>query len=366
LGARELAKRNAIIRRLASAETLGATTIICSDKTGTLTKVEMTARKIYTNDKTFEVTGVGYEAKGEFLLNGEPVNAKEDVDLNLLLGASAVCTNASYNGETILGDTTEGALIVAAAKAGMTKESLEKKYPRVHEIPFTSERKRMTTVHKMSEDKILAFMKGAPEVVLNRCTKIAKNGEATKLGKKEKTKILQTNSEMAKNALRVLGVAFKELTELDIEDFREQSKAEEINRNVETEMTFIGLVGMIDPPREEAKEANKLCQGAGIKTIMITGDHKLTAVAVAKEIGIVEGNSDDKALTGTELDAMSEEEFDDLIEHFINRGQDKIELPTFLQVMADLADKKKQREIELSGQVVDGEFIFDVPTARLC
>jgi Ca2+-transporting ATPase len=313
LGARELAKRNAIIRRLASAETLGATTIICSDKTGTLTKGEMTARKIYTNDKIFEVTGVGYEAKGEFLLNGEPVNAKEDVDLNLLLGASAVCTNASYDGETILGDTTEGALIVAAAKAGMTKDSLEKKYPRVHEIPFTSERKRMTTVHKMSEDKILAFMKGAPEVVLNRCAKIAKNGEATKLGKKEKDKILQTNSEMAKNALRVLGVAFKELTELDVEDFREQSKAEEINQSVETEMTFIGLVGMIDPPREEAKEANKLCQGAGIKTIMITGDHKLTAVAVAKEIGIVEGNSDDKALTGTELDAMDEKEFDEIV-----------------------------------------------------
>jgi Ca2+-transporting ATPase len=313
LGARELAKRNAIIRRLASAETLGATTIICSDKTGTLTKGEMTARKIYTNDKIFEVTGVGYEAKGEFLLNGEPVNAKEDVDLNLLLGASAVCTNASYDGETILGDTTEGALIVAAAKAGMTKDSLEKKYPRVHEIPFTSERKRMTTVHKMSEDKVLAFMKGAPEVVLNRCAKIAKNGEATKLGKKEKDKILQTNSEMAKNALRVLGVAFKELTELDVEDFREQSKAEEINQSVETEMTFVGLVGMIDPPREEAKEANKLCQGAGIKTIMITGDHKLTAVAVAKEIGIVEGNSDDKALTGTELDAMSEEEFDRIV-----------------------------------------------------
>ncbi|MDH5495617.1 MAG: HAD-IC family P-type ATPase, partial [Candidatus Bathyarchaeota archaeon] len=154
LGARELAKRNAIIRRLASAETLGATTVICSDKTGTLTRGEMTVRKIFTNDKIIEVTGVGYEAKGQFMLKNKPMDAKENANLNLLLGASAVCTNASYDGEKILGDTTEGALIVAATKAGMTKDKLEKKYPRVHEIPFTSERKRMTTVHKMSEEKL--------------------------------------------------------------------------------------------------------------------------------------------------------------------------------------------------------------------
>jgi Ca2+-transporting ATPase len=355
LGARELAKRNAIIRRLASAETLGATTIICSDKTGTLTKGEMTARKIYTNDKTFEVTGVGYEAKGEFLLDGEPVDAKEDANLNLFLGASAVCTNASYDGETILGDTTEGALIVAAAKAGMTKASLEKKYPRVHEIPFTSERKRMTTVHKMSEDEILAFMKGAPEVILNRSTQIFKNGEIRKLSKKEKDKILHTNSEMAKNALRVLGVAFKKLTDLDVGDFREQSKMEEINQSVETGMTFIGLVGMIDPPREEAKEANKLCQGAGIKTIMITGDHRLTAVAIAKEIGIVEDNPGDKALTGTELDAMSDEEFEKVVKDI--RVYARVSPEHKLRIVRAL---KKQGEIV----AMTGDGVNDAPALK--
>ncbi|MGB9134093.1 MAG: cation-translocating P-type ATPase [Candidatus Bathyarchaeia archaeon] len=313
LGARELAKRNAIIRKLASAETLGATTVICSDKTGTLTKGEMTVRKVFTNDRTIEVTGVGYEAKGQFLLGGKPLEAKEDPNLNLLLGAGAVCTNASYDGERVLGDTTEGALIVAAAKTGLTKAGLEVKYPRVHEIPFTSERKRMTTAHKMSDGKLLAFIKGAPEVILDRCIQIYKNGETVKLSKKEKQKILQTNEQMANDALRVLGVAFKELTDVDAEDLRELSKTEEINSRMESDMIFIGLTGMIDPPREEAKEANKVCQQAGIKTVMITGDHRLTAVAVAKEIGIMR-NPEDKVLIGTELDALSEEEFEKIVE----------------------------------------------------
>jgi Ca2+-transporting ATPase len=313
LGARELAKRNAIIRKLASAETLGATTVICSDKTGTLTKGEMTVRKIFTSDKMYEVTGVGYEAKGQFLLENNPLDAKEDPNLNLILGASAVCTNASYDGKSVIGDTTEGALIVAAAKAGMTKKELEEKNPRVHEIPFTSERKRMTTVHAMSEKKLLAFMKGAPEVVLERCTKVFKDGETRKLTKKEKKKILETNEQMANDALRVLGVAFKELAYIEPEDFREIGEEEETNKRIESDLIFIGLAGMIDPPRDEAREANKLCQQAGIKTIMITGDHKLTAMAVAKEIGIITSNPDVMALTGAELDALSDEDFGKIV-----------------------------------------------------
>jgi len=298
LGARELAKRNAIIRKLSSAETLGSTTVICSDKTGTLTKGEMTVRTIYTNDKMFEVTGVGYEAKGQFTLDGKPIEAAKDANLNLLLGASSVCTNASYDGTKIIGDTTEGALIVAAAKAGLTKAQQEEKNPRVHEIPFTSERKRMTTVHKTNDNKLLAFMKGAPEVVLTRCSRIFKDGEPTKLTARESQKILKTNGQMASEALRVLGVAFKELDHIEPEDFRELSREEETNEQIESGLTFIGLLGMIDPPREEAKEANTMCQQAGIKTIMITGDHKLTAVAVAKDIGIVEGNPGGEVLTG--------------------------------------------------------------------
>jgi Ca2+-transporting ATPase len=260
------------------------------------------------------VTGVGYEAKGQILLNKKPINAKEDTNLNLLLGGGSVCANASYDGAKILGDTTEGALIVAAAKTGMTKDKLESKYPRVHEIPFTSERKRMTTVHKMSEGTLLAFMKGAPEIILDRCTSIFKDGELRKLTKSEKTKLLKVNERMANDALRVLGIASKDLENVEIDDFRELSKAEEINKKVETEMAFIGLIGMIDPPREEAVEANNLCKQAGIKTVMITGDHKLTAVSVAKEIGIIEGNPDNLALTGSELTDMSDEDFDRIVE----------------------------------------------------
>ncbi len=355
LGARELAKRNAIIRRLASAETLGATTVICSDKTGTLTKGEMTVRKIFTNSKLVEVTGVGYEAKGQFMLNNERLDAKEDTNLNLLLGASAVCTNASYDGEKIIGDTTEGALIVAAAKAGMTKDKLEKKYPRVHEIPFTSERKRMTTVHKMSEGKLLGFMKGAPEVVLDHCTKIFENGEARKLTKREKHKILKTNEQMASDALRVLGTAFKELTDIEPEDFRELSKEEEINKRIESDLVFIGLVGMIDPPREEAKEANKLCQQAGIKTVMITGDHKLTAVAVAKEIGITKGNPVDMVLTGAELDSMSNEDFEKVVKD--------------VKVYARVAPEHKLRIVKAlkkNGEIVamTGDGVNDAPALK--
>ena len=303
LGARELAKRNAIIRRLASAETLGATTVICSDKTGTLTKGEMTLRKIYTNDKMINVTGVGYESKGEFFLNGVRIDPKEDTHLALLLRAGTLCSNAHYDGKSIIGDTTEGALIVAAAKAGMTKESLENTDPRVQEVPFTSERKRMTTVHKSPEGKIFAYAKGAPETILEHCDCILKGGKITKLGGKERKQVLGTNEGMAREALRVLGVAYKELPRTTSEKFDEE--------NLEKGLVFLGLMGMIDPPRAEAKEANRLCQQAGIKTVMITGDHKLTAVAIAKELGMLKS---DVVLTGAELDNMSDEEFEKIVE----------------------------------------------------
>ncbi len=309
LGAKELAKRNAILRRLSSAETLGATTVICSDKTGTLTKGEMTVRKIYVGNKVIDVTGVGYEAKGEFLLNEEAFDPKNDDDLRLLLGAAALCTNAQYEEGSIIGDTTEGALIIAAAKAGMLKKDLEKVYPRVHEVPFTSERKRMTTVHKSSDGNLLVYVKGAPEVVLERCTHVLIDGKIVVLTDKKRRGILEINEKMAGDALRVLGVAFKELGSVNTEKF----DAEEL----ESGLVFVGLLGMIDPPREEAKLAVKKCQEAGIKTIMITGDHKLTAVAVAKELGMlenIEGGTGDIVLTGAELDALSDEEFEKKVE----------------------------------------------------
>ncbi|MCS7115052.1 MAG: cation-translocating P-type ATPase [Nitrososphaerota archaeon] len=306
LGARELAKRNAILRRLASAETLGAVTVICSDKTGTLTKGEMTVRQIYTSNKKFDVTGVGYEAKGEFLLDGKPVDVKADNDLLLLLEASTLCTNARYDGANIVGDTTEGALIVAAAKAGVIKEELEKTFPRIHEVPFTSERKRMTTVHRSPDGKVFAYTKGAPEVILERCTHIIINGEVMKLSERKRKEILKVNEEMAGKALRVLGVAFKEVSPSEAEKFDEET--------LENDLVFIGLAGMIDPPREEAKIAVKKCEEAGIKTVMITGDHKLTAVAVAKELGILKSDEASMTLTGAELDALGDEEFEKIVE----------------------------------------------------
>jgi Ca2+-transporting ATPase len=355
LGARELASRNAIIRKLASAETLGATTVICSDKTGTLTKGEMTVRKIFTNRNMIEVSGVGYKSDGEFLLKNKPIKPREDTNLNMLLGAGTVCSNASYDGEKIIGDTTEGALIVAAAKAKMTKKELEKKYPRVHEIPFTSERKRMTTIHRISSEDLMAFMKGAPEVILDLCTKIMIDGESKKFTKKEKDKILKINEQMASDALRVLGVAYKEITKLDTEDFRELSKVEETNEKVESNLIFIGLAGMLDPPREEAKEANRVCRQAGIKTIMITGDHKLTAVAVAKEIGIMNKESGNLVLDGSELDSMTDNEFLDVVDR--------------VRVYARVAPEHKLRIVKAlkeRGEIVamTGDGVNDAPALK--
>jgi Ca2+-transporting ATPase len=304
LGARELARRNAILRRLSSAETLGATTVICSDKTGTLTKGEMTVRKIYVNNKIFDVTGAGYEPKGEFLVDGTPISPKENPELELMLRANTLNANAHYDGKRVIGDTTEGALIVAAAKAGITKKEAEETYPRVHEVPFTSERKRMTTVHKMPEGKIVAYVKGAPEMIIERSTHILKDGKIKKFTAEEKKEILAINEQMANDALRVLGAAYNEdlpkgfIEECDEEDF-------------ESNLVFLGLSGMIDPPRAEAKEANDRCREAGIKTVMITGDHKLTAVAIAKELGMLHS---DKVLTGVELDDLSDEEFGRVVE----------------------------------------------------
>lgn len=307
LGAREFVRRNAIVRRLSSAEGLGGVTVICSDKTGTITKGEMTVRQVYVGSKLYEVIGVGYEPKGEFRLENSTV--APDKDLEHLLITGALCNNASLrytedkHSWNITGDPTEGALIVAAAKAGLEKSELEKIYPRVGEIPFTSERKRMTTIHSMLEGETFAHMKGAPEVVLERCNKILENGKEKKLTKDIKDRILKTNEALASNALRVIGMAYRKLA-TELKDFHEET--------VEKDFVFVGLEGMIDPPREEVIEANRLCQKAGIKVVMITGDHKLTAMAVAKEVGIF--REDDMVLTGEELEKLKAEEFEKIVE----------------------------------------------------
>jgi Ca2+-transporting ATPase len=308
LSAREYAKRHAIIRKLSSAESLGATTVICSDKTGTLTKGEMTVRRIYVNNKFAEITGVGYEPKGELRQGDSVINPQDDRDMSLLLKIGSLCNNAKLDKTekswSVIGDPTEGALIVSASKAGFKEEELEKSCPRVAEMPFTSERKCMTTVHSSPLSGRVAYMKGAPEIVLEKCSHILESGDEKKLTDAKKKKVLEVNEKFATDALRVLGMAYRNLPE----------SLTELNEDtVEHDLVFVGLEGMIDPPREEAIKANETCQKAGIKTVMITGDHKLTAMAVAKEIGILK--EDSVVLTGTELDKMSEEEFEKIVQN---------------------------------------------------
>jgi Ca2+-transporting ATPase len=300
LGVRQMAKRHALIRRLHAAETLGCTTVICSDKTGTLTQDEMTIRRIYVDGKTIDVTGVGYEPNGEFHFNGKAMDVSKDVPLQTLFQIGALCNDtslASTDGVwSIRGDPTEGALVVVSAKAGLSAQELNARFPRVDEIPFSSERKRMTTIHSSPEGNI-AYSKGAPEVILDSSSHILKGGQESPLTEKGKAEVLGTATQMAGDALRVLGLAYKRLAE--IPGRKEDS---------ETGMVFVGMAGMIDPPREEVKGAVKLCDLAGIKSVMITGDHKLTAVAIAQELGILKEGG--MALTGAEVDKLSDEEFE--------------------------------------------------------
>jgi len=287
IGTQRMLKRNALVRRLPSVETLGSTTVICTDKTGTLTVNEMTVKKILASGKVIDVAGAGYETKGQFLYKNKPVAIDE---IGLLLRIGALNNNAELKGSSLIGDPTEGALIASAAKAGLIKEEMDIEWPRIDEIEFTSERKMMTTVHKHRGEKI-AYVKGAPEVVLKLCNYIHINGKVRELTENDKKEILEINREFADGALRVIGFAYKTL----------------MDTQPEKNLIFAGLQGMIDPPREEVKEAIEKCKQAGIKVIMITGDHEITARAVAKEIGL-EG----RAITGQQLDEI--ENLDEIVE----------------------------------------------------
>lgn len=295
IGVQRMAKRNALMRRLPAVETLGSTSVICSDKTGTLTKDEMTARKIFVAGQTLNISGAGYEPQGQFTQNDQAVTPSEA--LKHLLRAATLASDAHIahnkadNRWQVKGDPTEGALIVAAAKAGLQKAELDKQFPRVNEIPFTSETKRMTTLHTTPEGAV-AYSKGAPEVILESCTQQQTDAGAKPLAGADKDAILEAARKMASEALRVLAVGMKPQAALE---------------NAEKEMTFLGLIGMIDPPRPEAKAAIQTCEKAGIKVVMITGDHPLTAQAVARELGLLKK---DRIVTGAELDAMSEAEFE--------------------------------------------------------
>ncbi|HEX8847734.1 MAG TPA: calcium-translocating P-type ATPase, SERCA-type [Pyrinomonadaceae bacterium] len=294
IGVKRMIKRNALVRRLPAVETLGSTSVICSDKTGTLTKDEMTVRRIYVAGQMLSVTGSGYEPVGSFTSDGSMVEVSEP--LSLLLRAAALCADARLVREEgperwhIKGDPTEGALVVAAAKAGFEKAELDREFPRTGEIPFSSETKRMTTLHE-TPACIFAYSKGAPEFILDSCTRLLTEEGETELTKAGRAEIIHTAQEMASEALRVLAIAYKR--EATLED-------------AEREMTFLGLAGMIDPPRREAQAAVEECKRAGIKVVMITGDHPLTARAVASELGILGSGH---LLVGAELEVMEEEEF---------------------------------------------------------
>jgi len=311
IGVLRMAKRNSIIRKLPEVETLGCATVICSDKTGTLTKGEMTVRKIFTGNQMIDVTGSGFELKGEFRRGGKAVQVQGDENISMAIEIGALCNDSNLRVDErgalrVDGDPTEGALIVAARKAGILQDSLKEQYPRIGECPFSSERKRMTTIHKTFDGRKVAYMKGAAEVVLELCTHIYLEGQVKELSQKERETILEINQKMASEALRILAMAYRSLPET-LQDF----SSHEIEKN----MVFVGLVGMMDPPREEAKHAIRVCEQAGIKVIMITGDHKHTAVAVAKELGLIK--DDPKVLTGAELDALSDEEFESIVEDVV-------------------------------------------------
>ena len=301
LGVQRMVKRHALIRKLPSVETLGCATVICSDKTGTLTKNEMTVQTVFAGGDLFEVSGIGYAPEGVFKLNKKEINLLEYKNLNKLLSAGVLCNAAALvKGETgykIIGDPTEGSILTAAAKAGILKEVKEKEFKFVDEIPFDSERKKMTIIRRDANGKLFAFVKGAPDILLRSCTEIEENTAVRLLSDEDRKKIVEVNNHLSDSAMRVLAVAYRTLSE------NEKFEAEII----ENKLIFVGLVAMIDPPREEVKYAMQECKTAGIKTVMITGDHKNTAVAIAKELGFFKEGS--IALTGEELDKLSEDEF---------------------------------------------------------
>lgn len=291
LGARRMAAKNALVRKLSAVESLGSTDVVCSDKTGTLTKGEMTVRKLHVGGKLHEISGTGYDTTGVLTHEGEEIDVTDDIAKLLEIGV--LCNNASLAaGGGVLGDPTEGSLLVAAAKTGINHADVTTAKPRVHEIPFSSDRKMMSTLHQTKKGFMTAA-KGAPDVLLSHCSQVLLNGKVVPLTPQWRKDILQWNAELSGQALRVLGFAYR------------FDAAKPTESAMEDDLIFVGLQGMMDPPRLEVKEVIERVQSeAGMRVIMITGDNVETAKAVAREIGIT-----GHAITGVELDKLSEAEF---------------------------------------------------------
>ena len=307
IGMNKMVKRHAIVKKLLAVETLGSTTVICSDKTGTLTQNEMTVVKAFTDGKTIDITGGGYEPSGEFQIDGNNIKIEEIGDLQTLLSISALANDASIektdDGYKVIGDPTEGALVTLAGKANITRQGINNEFPRIEEIPFDSDRKMMTTFHKnYIPNKVVSFTKGAPDIIINRCNRISIDGAVIDFDQSIRDQVLKVNSDFSKDALRVLAFAYKEYDELP------NNISPDLN---EVNMTCVGLVGMIDPARPEAKDAIAKCKEAGIQTVMITGDYKETAFAIAKELGMAD--TIDQAMMGEELNKISDEELKEVV-----------------------------------------------------
>ncbi|MBW6442379.1 cation-transporting P-type ATPase [Patescibacteria group bacterium] len=303
-GSYQMAKKNAIVNRMSIIETLGETTIICSDKTGTITKGEMTAGDLFTNQRRYKITGVGYDSEGDFILNGRKIDPHKEPNFNMIFRSSILCNEARItktDEENIfqpIGMPTEAALLVMAAKGNFFREGIE--YSVIKEIPFSSERKMMTVLCN-EKGKKRVYSKGALEVLIQKCNFIQRENGVFRLLERDKKRILEADSNMTSNALRTIALAYKEVE-------KGSSKG-----NLESDLIFLGLVGIEDPPREEIKEAIETCREAGIRVKMITGDNKETAIAIAKKIGFDKG----KVLEGRDLDSLNDEDLVKIVDNVV-------------------------------------------------
>lgn len=316
LGVQRMIRQRAIVRQLPAVETLGSTTVICSDKTGTLTQNKMTVTRLWVDQEEVEVSGLGYEPYGQFSIHGKVIDLERKRHLRQLLEMAVLCSNATLeevaerNGYfkkahfwDINGDPTEGALLVCGAKANLWKEELVELYPRLEEFPFDSTRKMMSVIVRYKGNDRYVLTKGAPEIVLERCTKMVWQGREQPLTPDLKREVLVANDRLAGQALRNLAIAYRKLS---------ASEHVYTEEEAEQKLVFLGMLGMIDPPREEVKDAIKQCRDAGIKTVMITGDYQKTAEAIARQLGIL--RSAQEVLTGKELNLLTDTELEEKVE----------------------------------------------------